>query len=403
MQWHKLIFSEQKQIRLLRHLLFWAWWSFYFLLFNYLAAQPRPVVSGGETPTTPVNISTRKTGYIILDSEWIIKTVLLITLYVVACYVFIYLLLPQLLKRKWLFAVSNIIALCIFLFVSVWFLYWNVFPFIDSLSGDPKVNDYFAPFWPAFYLGIVNASKVIVFAAIIKYVKYWWAIQKEKEKLEREKINAELQLLKAQVHPDFLFKTLNNIYSRAKNNSPNASLMLLKLSDLLSYMLYDCDKPLVPLDKEMEMMKEYMQLERIRQNNEPEIEVSIKGDLNNKYIPPFLLLPFIENSFSHFGHLTEQTWINLNIVVEGDYFVMKLANGISPQTQETISSNGNGLTNVQKRLNLLYPGTHELKINSEQEMFIVFLNFHLEQVPANSVEEKSEFNLSSKVVLNYAE
>ncbi len=106
--------------------------------------------------------------------------------------------------------------------------------------------------------------------------------QKESERLESEKINAELQLLKAQVHPDFLFKTLNNIYTHAASSSPRTSGMLLKLSDLLSYMLYECDKPVVPLEKEIAMMKEYMQLEKIRYNDEPEMEVNIKGDLTGK-------------------------------------------------------------------------------------------------------------------------
>jgi len=383
MQWHKFIFSEQKQIRLLRHLLFWVLWSSYFLLFNYLVAQPRPVVSGGPIPTFP---NTRKTGYIILDSESLIKTLLLIILYVVACYVFIYLVLPQLIKGKWLSATVKIIALCIFLFASAWILYWNVFPFIDSLYGDRKVNDYFARFWPPFYLGIVNASKVIVFATIIKYVKYWWVKQKEKEKLEREKLNTELQLLKAQVHPDFLFKTLNNIYDYAHNDSPHTSTMLAKLSDLLSYMLYDCDKPFVPLDKEIAMMKDYMEMAKIKYPHSFEMGLTVRGDASNKIIAPFLLLPFIENSFKQTSILNGNSWLNMDIEIEDHLFFLKLANSIVPETAASPGAMNNGLGDAQKRLILIYP-SHELKIYREQEMLITHLRIQLNDTTASVAKE----------------
>ena len=146
--------------------------------------------------------------------------------------------------------------LCGFLYVTTYFLFWNVFSFIDSSSGSSKTNYSVARFWPALNLGLVNFAKVAAAAAIIKYLKYWWLKQKESQRLEKEKINAELQLLKAQVHPDFLFKTLNNIYTHAVASSPRTSGMLLKLSDLLSYMLYECDNPLVPLEKEIELLRQ---------------------------------------------------------------------------------------------------------------------------------------------------
>jgi LytS/YehU family sensor histidine kinase len=181
--------------------------------------------------------------------------------------------------------------------------------------------------------------------------------------------------------------------------------MLLKLSDLLSYMLYDCDRALVPLEKEVAMMKEYMQLEKIRHNDEPEMEVSIKGDLSHKNIAPFLLLPFIENSFTYNGQMTEQFWINMDIRIEGDHFSMKLTNGISEKVDEH-PFGSNGLANVQKRLTLLYPDKHELKITSEQEMLIVLLTIHLDKIAINSLEENNSPGFaneySAEPVLKYA-
>jgi len=231
----------------------------------------------------------------------------------------------------------------------------------------------------------MNFAKVAAAAAIIRYVKYWWLKQKESQRLEKEKINTELQLLKAQVHPDFLFKTLNNIYTHASTSSPRTSGMLLKLSDLLSYMLYECEGALVPLEKEIMMMKEYMHLEKIRHNDEPELEVNIKGDLNGRMIAPFLLLPFIENSFKHCLQMTERFWVNLDLSIEGNLFHMKLANGISNSTHlpETTESD---LPKVQKRLTLLYPQKHELKITAEQEMLLVHLKIQLDSVVAYKYE-----------------
>jgi LytS/YehU family sensor histidine kinase len=309
--------------------------------------------------------------------------------------------MPMIVKRKWFSSAFFLILVSLFLYVTVHFLFWNVFPYIDFLLGTPTVKLPGSKFWPAVNLGLIAPLKIIASALIIKYVKDWGLKQKESERLDREKVNAELQLLKAQVHPDFLFNTLNNIYTHALSSSPRTTSMLLKLSDLLSYMLYECDRSVVPLEKEIEMMKEYIQLEKIRHNDETEMEVNIKGDLQGKYIAPFLLLPFIENSFKHSSQMTEQFWINMDIRIEGNRFSMKLTNGISEIAQE-YSFESNGLMNVQKRLTLLYPDKHELKIASEQEMLIVLLNIKLDEVPVSSLEEdeSNSYSIENEVHRN---
>ncbi|HEU5164504.1 MAG TPA: histidine kinase [Chitinophagaceae bacterium] len=372
MQWHEFIFSEQRKHKLLRHFVFWSAWLLFFLicfiLFNNLT--PASGMANAGNMVNPFNMTP--------GDHLLLKTFLLVLLYALACYPLIYFILPEIIKRKWLKAIAYFISLCSLLYVATYFLFWNVFSFIDSSSGSSKTNYSVAGFWPALNLGLMNFAKVATAAAIIKYLKYWWMKQKEGQRLAKEKINAELQLLKAQVHPDFLFKTLNNIYTHALSSSPRTSGMLLKLSDLLSYMLYECDNPLVPLEKEIAMMKEYMQLEKIRHNDEPEMEVNIKGDLSGQMIAPFLLLPFIENSFKHCAQMTEQFWINMDIKIEGNHFTMKLTNGIPEQAGDQSLMPANGLANVQKRLTLLYPGNHELKMTMEQEMYIVLLSIRLD-------------------------
>jgi two-component system, LytTR family, sensor kinase len=287
MHWHELFFSEEKKPKAIRHLAFWASWWTYFLLCFLLFNQPIP----GKV----------KPFYLVPGEHLPLKTLLLILLYALTCYPLIYLILPRIISAQWLKAAAYIALLLAFLFLASNFLYWQVFPLLDALFGTSIKAPPLSRSWPAINLGLMNFIKVAAAAVTIKYIKYWWLKQKESQRLEKEKINAELELLKAQVHPDFLLKTLQNIYSHASASSPGTSGMLLKMSDLLSYMLYECDRPLVPLAKEIMMMKEYMQLEKISHHDTPEMEVSIKGALEDRVIAPFLLLPFIENSFMYCG------------------------------------------------------------------------------------------------------
>jgi len=362
MQWYEFVFSEKKNFKVLRHLIFWAAWWLYFLLCYYLFQLPVP----GKT----------KPFYMPLGHHLPPKTFLLVLLYAIASYSIIYLFLPLIIKGKWFKMLPAILILFGFLFLASHFLYWNVFPLIDPQFKTMQANSFLARSWPAISLGILNFIKVAAAAIIIKYLKYWWLKQKEGERLDREKINAELQLLRAQVHPDFLFTSLNNIYVYSLAASPRTSGLLLKLSDLLSYMLYECDRPLVPLEKEITMMKDYIEMEKIRLAGSIEMELNVCGDVKNKMIAPFLLLPFIENSFKQSRSLNGNAWINMDIDIDGDLFIMKLANGIITGIGDWQETAMNGLTNVQKRLTLIYP-QHELEIYKEEEMLIAHLRIHL--------------------------
>ncbi|HEX6849068.1 MAG TPA: histidine kinase [Chitinophagaceae bacterium] len=385
MRLHDFIFSEKTDKRLQRHMLFWLIWWLYFSLCDYLYQAPIPGLNA-----RPIFIN--------VGPNLLIKILFLLVIYCIACYTILYVLMPMIVKRERLLAALLLFPLAGFLYTSAYILFWNVFPYMDSLLGTSAPTNPGTQFWPAIFLGLIAPLKIIASAVVIKYVKNWWLKQKESEKIEREKINTELQLLKAQVHPDFLFKTLNNIYAHALASSPRTSGMLLKLSDLLSYMLYECDGSVVPLEKEVHVMKEYMQLEKIRHNDEPEMEVNIKGELSGKYIAPFLLLPFIENSFKHCIQMTEQAWINMDIRIEDDDFSMKLTNGVAETFREH-SYNYKGLVNVQKRLDLLYPETHELKITLEQEMLIVLLHIKLDKVLANTIENGTySFEIENKPI-----
>jgi len=181
--------------------------------------------------------------------------------------------------------------------------------------------------------------------------------------------------------------------------------MLMKLSDLLSYMLYECDKPKVPLDKELTMMKEYMELEKIRFDKRLEMQIVIKGDAGGKYIAPFLLLPFIENSFQQCAHVSEQPWINMEIKIEDSFVVIQLLNGIPLILEEQTIAGSIDFANVQKRLQLLYPDMHELKMNAEQEIFAVILKIQFDKgllLPVDGEYKTSHKEMSEEQTTMYA-
>ena len=213
-------------------------------------------------------------------------------------------------------------------------------------------------------------------ACMIVLFKYWVKKQQEWAQAEKEKATAELQLLKAQIHPHFLFNTLNNIYSFSLQNSPKTPGLILKLSSLLSYMLYDCKAEEVLLEKELEVMKNYIDLEKERYGGNMEVSLNIEGDIKDKYIAPLMILPFLENAFKHgTSEQLDKTWLSLEAVVKEQTLKCKIVN--SKVATVSQSEKGIGINNVKKRLAFLYPGKHELKISDEVDFYVVSLMIDL--------------------------
>lgn len=207
---------------------------------------------------------------------------------------------------------------------------------------------------------------------IIRFFKLCTVKQQEWIQAEKEKSTAELQLLKAQVHPHFLFNTLNNIYSFSMDNSPKTPALILKLNSLLSYMLHDCDTKEVWLEKEMEVMRNYIDLERERYGNRIDISFSVQGEVGNKLIAPLLLLPFLENAFKHgISQQIGRYWLSVDVLVKSDTLRCKIIN--SKNEYVAYRENGIGIVNVRKRLQFIYPGKHDLKITDEGNFFVVSL------------------------------
>ena len=216
------------------------------------------------------------------------------------------------------------------------------------------------------------------FAVALKLLKSWHLKKVENEQLAKEKVNAELEVLKGQLHPHFMFNTLNSIYSLAMKKSDLTPSAILKLSHLMRYMLTDCTHTTVELKTEIEILQHYMELEKMRFAHRLDMSVNMNGDINGQQIAPLILMPFVENSFKHgVNEMVEQAWISLDLEVRGQELKFKLTNGRSEKykSQQTVHV---GLQNVTRRLRLLYPGAHDLKIHEDADTFSVGLNLRLD-------------------------
>lgn len=243
--------------------------------------------------------------------------------------------------------------------------------FDDPYHGESRSKLFLHPVY--FINAFKSLNLVACFGIGVKYFKMW-------HERKQAALKAEMDALKGQLHPHFLFNTLNNLYSLTLQNSPKSSNTVLGLSEMLRYMLYECNTDLVPLSNEVRMLKHYTELEKLRYEERLDLTFNINGNLNGLYIAPLLLLPFIENTFKHgasekVGH----NWININLSVNSNVLKIKASNSKPEQVKSDADRHfGNiGLQNVKKRLELLYPQQHNLKILDDDEAFLIVLELTL--------------------------
>ena len=363
------IYSNQTRWRVVRHCSFWLVWLL-FQLFLY-TFSPSPVLQK-QPFWNRVMITWPDTVMYMLPSFFL-------------AYTLMYLVIPRLILpgRYLLAAISTILlivltgAMSAMLSITIidrirQFYAASISPTIAGESHPPL----YVQLGVAMLAGLRGNITVGGVAAAIKLMKCFYEKQQAALLLEKEKAAAELQMLKAQLHPHFLFNTLNNIYSFTQTVSDKASGMIMGLSQLLRYMLYECNKPLVPLDKELKMISDYLSLEKTRYENDLDLALQIPKQRTNLLIAPLLLLPFIENAFKHgASQMTEQAWISLTLAISDDNLSMKLVNGKPAGSGNKVP--GIGIENARKRLELLYPATHSLLIVEEDEMYVVNLELKL--------------------------
>lgn len=239
--------------------------------------------------------------------------------------------------------------------------------------------------YPVTHLGkiikhIIGIYTVAIAAAAIKLLKRNYHQEQIAKAFKEEKLDAELKFLKAQIHPHFLFNTLNNLYSLTLQNSSKSSEVVLKLSNLLDYMLYECNVREVPLSKEINQIQNFIDLEKLRYGERLEVSFTANGNFSNKRIPPLLLLPFIENAFKHgVSQEIENTFVSIDLSALADKVIFKVEN---TKTREKTSDSadytkGIGLKNVRRRLDLLFDKKYDLQVFDEDETFLIVLRLTL--------------------------
>ncbi len=350
---YKFIFSNKAAIRILRHFCFWlCWYTYSVVIFLYNNSNIQADFW--------LNLQTR-----------CLKLLRVFPGAIATCYVVVYLLVPIFLyKKKYLLFITGFILIS-----GIEVLYVDVASY--------KSFD-FLHLWVGFISFVTRGGLLICLVFfIIKALKTWYIEEWQKDTLLKENLDAELQLLRAQVHPHFLFNTLNNIYAFILSNPPQAQGLVQKLEMLLRYMIHECEQPLVPLHKEMTMLQDYIELEKVRYGQRLDIIVSIEGDPRNKMITPLLMIPFIENSFKHgASKMLKDPWIQLSIQADEKVLHFTLTNN-TPAAGPVATKKGIGLNNVKKRLELLYPQDHLLTIESTVNTFTVNM-----QIPLYEMQQK---------------
>jgi len=215
-------------------------------------------------------------------------------------------------------------------------------------------------------------------STVFKIMSDWLRHQREKSKLKNEKLVSELKFLRSQINPHFLFNTLNNIYSLSLQKSDKAPEIILKLSEILRYMLYECNGPMVKLDNEINYIQNYLELEKLRQSEHTKIEFNIEGDYEEVEIAPFLFTPFLENAIKHgVNTVIENPCININLIIKEKVLNFKISNTkAESKTVQQLKkrSGGIGLVNVERRLKLLYPGKYRLRIKNTPSKYTINLD-----------------------------
>lgn len=260
------------------------------------------------------------------------------------------------------------------LFILAFIIFWSLIHKVVSNLFEPNLlphqeND----------IGFLQFSFIVIViisaSSAIKLFQQWMNDKQLIYDLEKSKISTELEQLKNQINPHFLFNMLNNANVLTQKDPEKASQVLLRLSDLLRYQLYDSTREKVLLTSDIHFLEDFLNLEKIRRDDFTFL-ISKEGGLNGVQIPPLLFISFVENAVKHNNDSAKSSYVNLFFEVRRDELIFQCINS-KPSYQLFSQSGGLGLANIKRRLELLFPSTHLLKITNNEESFTVYLSIKL--------------------------
>ncbi len=287
---------------------------------------------------------------------------------VIPCYSQNLLVLPFFKRRKW---VIGIVVYAVQLVLLIYLL-----PYLLNLIGRLFANVFHITDVVTNWQDQHIAFTMVAFTIMATFTKAGLdRLIRDKEQKENE-----LRHLKAQLNPHFLFNTLNNLYGLSVTESKKLPGLMLKLSELLRYSLYDTNQNYVAVSKELDYITNYVELERIRLSEKTDIQLQIAGDYTDQYIAPLLLIIFVENSFKHFSAAKGQTaFVHVVLTIKDSKLQLQVKNSVDPDYIPKVnkSKGGLGLNNVKQRLDLIYPQQYSLKTTKDANFFEVNLTIDL--------------------------
>ena len=247
----------------------------------------------------------------------------------------------------------------------------------DQMIGPPHAHPRPLRDVIGFYLiNVMIYSLVAGLSVAIRMTNGWYKVQANQRELERERAEAELSNLKSQLNPHFLFNTLNNIYSLIAFSPEKAQEAVHDLSRLLRYVLYESNQPLVPIEKDLDFLRNYIELMRIRLPRQVNLQTDIEVATPGLMIAPLLFISLVENAFKHGVSNSQPSFIQISIRQEGDAVSCSIRNSYFPKSAGDKSGSGIGLSNLEKRLSLLYPDCHHFTHDKEDESYVANLVIH---------------------------
>jgi sensor histidine kinase YesM len=295
-------------------------------------------------------------------------------IYMVVVYFNILYLIPNYLTKKRFITYLGLLILAVIIITPIKVILFY-FKFAGMPQGQAKLihdlNWYFVPTF------LIASSSTIV-----KIITDWVRHLRERQELETQTMQSELRFLKSQINPHFLFNTLNNLYALTLKKSDKAPEIVIKLSEMMRYMLYECNEKRVLLSKEVNYIYNYLDLERLRQGEQVDIHFEVNGHIADQKIAPLMFIPFLENSFKHgLSNQLSHGFVHIQLDVDNrniHWFVENSKPENTPVQIHSRKSGGIGLVNVRRRLNLLYPGNYQLRIDDKPNTYAVHLDIELD-------------------------
>ena len=283
--------------------------------------------------------------------------------------------IPKLLAGKaWLFILITLVATGLYPLLK-WVTDQPLIYFFQERTG-PFANISTSQFWTVYWVRAFGGLFVIAMAGIGKFTFDWFKNLRIREQLEHQNMNSELAFLKTQINPHFLFNTLNNIHTLAYKKADDAPEAIMKLSELMRYMIYESNADQVSLTTELQYLESFIGLQELRFKEKNRVRLKTEGDLQGRKIAPLLLMPFVENAFKHGLVPGREGKIDIELRAnERIHFQVTnpVPTGLKLQKDE---AGGIGLQNIQRRLELIYPGKHQLDIKADEESYTVNLTLN---------------------------